>query len=143
MGTAALGVEQLELMLFRVNGVFFGSELRQVGGVFAPEEYSSSEVGATQLGEILFGKPADSQGNLKFIKLKEQQADGSEWGFLAEEPEDIVNISIDDIRPLPAIIGKLGSFKSFWGSFIYKGEIGLLLDLAGLRLEIRGRDTPP
>lgn len=143
MGTAALGVEQLELMLFRVNGVFFGSELRQVGGVFAPEEHSSTGVGATQLGEIFFGKPADLQGNLKLIKLKEQQADGLEWGFLAEEPEDIVNISIDDIRPLPAIFGKLGAFKSLWGSFIYKGEIGLLLDLAGLRLEIRGMYDAP
>lgn len=141
MENAPRDMEQLELMLFRVNGVLFGSELRQVGGVFAPEEDASTGVEITRLDDSFFGKASDLQGNWKLIKLKEKPAGGSEWGALAEDPEDIVNISIDDIRPLPVIIEKLRSFKSLWGSFIYKGEIGLLLDLAGLCVEIRSRNA--
>jgi len=141
MENAPQGMEHLELMLFRVNGVLFGSELHQVKGVFAPEEEASTGVEITRLNDSFFGEPSNLQGNWKLIRLKEKSANGSEWEFLAEDPEDIVNISIDDIRPLPAIVGKLISFKSLWGSFIYKGEIGLLLDLAGLCVEIRSRNT--
>lgn len=139
MGNAALGVEHLELMLFRANGVLFGSELDQVGGVFKPEKDTSTGGGTTPLDNLFFGNPSGSRANWKVIKLKEKQAEGMEWGFLAEEPEDIVNISIEDVRPLPAIIENLKSLKALWGSFIYKGEIGLLLDLAVLCREIRGR----
>ena len=135
MNDAASGIEQLELMLFRVNGVLFCSELRQVGGVFAPEEDVSPA--ASRLDDFFFGKPPNSQGNWKLIKLKAKQVGGSEWGFMAEEPEDIVNVSIDDLRPLPVIIEKLKHFKSLWGSFFYKDEIGLLLDLPGLYLEMQ------
>lgn len=140
MGNAPQRMEQLELMLFRVNGVLFGAELRQVGGVFAPEEDTSTGEESTRLDDF-FGKPSDLQGNWKVIRLKEKSASGSEWGFLAEDPEDIVNISIDDIRPLPAVVEKLKTFKSLWGSFIYQGEIGFLLDLAGLCLETRSRNA--
>ena len=141
MGSGPRGVRQLELILFRVNGVLFGSELHQVGGVFAPEEDASAGVEITGLDD-LFGKPSDSRNSLKLIKLKEKSAGGSECGFLAEDPEDIANISIDDIRPLPTLVEKLRSFKSLWGSFMYKGEIGLLLDLAVLCQEIRSRKVP-
>lgn len=140
MGNAPQRMEQVELMLFRVNGVLFGAELRQVGGVFAPEEDTATGEEPTRLDDF-FGEPSDLQGDWKVIRLKEKSASGSEWGFLAENPEDIVNISIDDIRPLPAIVDKLKTFKSLWGSFIYQGEIGFLLDLAELCLEIRSRNA--
>lgn len=140
MGDASQDRKLLELLLFRVNGVLFGSELHQVAGVFAPEENTSDKGEPARLDDF-FGKPSDSPGNRKFIKLKEESSGGSEWGFLVEDPEDIANISIDDIRPLPAITEKLKSFKSIWGSFIYKDEIGLLLDLPGLSSEIRNRNA--
>ena len=140
MGNTPQRMEQLELMLFRINGVLFGAELRQVGGVFTPEEDTATGEESTRLDDF-FGEPSDLQGNWKVIRLKEKSASGSEWGFLAEDPEDIVNMPIDDIRPLPAIVEKLKTFKSLWGSFIYQGEIGFLLDLAGLCLEIRGRNA--
>lgn len=138
MGNMPQRMEQLEVMLFRVNGVLFGAELRQVEGVFAPEEDTATGEESTRLDDF-FGEPADLQGNWKVIRLK--SANGSEWGFLAEVPENIVNISIDDIRPLPAVVEKLKTFKSLWGSFFYKGEIGFLLDLAELCLEIRSRNA--
>jgi len=140
MGNAPQRMERLELMLFRVNGVLFGAELHQVGGVFAPEGDTSTGEESTRLDDF-FGEPSDLQGNWKVIRLKEKSASGSEWGFLAEDPEDIVNISIDDIRPLPAIVEKLKTIKSLWGSFIYQGEIGLLLDLSGLCRETRSRNA--
>lgn len=140
MGDAPRHREQLELMLFRVNGVLFGSELSQVAGVFAPEENTSDKGESARLDDF-FGKPSDSPGKRKFIKLKEKSSGGSAWGFLAEDPEDIANISIDDIRPLPAMTEKLKSFKSIWGSFLYKDEIGLLLDLPKLGSEIRNRNA--
>lgn len=135
MSDAASGIAQLELMLFRVNGVLFGSELQQVGGVFVPEEGAGTD--ATQLDNFFFGKPPNSRENCKLIKLKTQKAGEPAWGFMAEEPEDIVNVSINDMRPLPVIIEKLKPFKFLWGSFFYKGEIGLLLDLPGLCLEMQ------
>lgn len=140
MGNASRGIDQLELMLFRANGVLFGSELHQVKGMFAPEEGTATGGKTTRLDDF-FGEPSNLQGNWKLIRLKEKSANGSECEFLAENPEDIVNIPIDDIRPLPAIVEKLISFKSLWGSFIYKGEIGLLLDLSGLCMEIRSRNA--
>ena len=140
MGNTPQRMEQLELMLFRVNGVLFGAELRQVGGVFAPEEDTAAGEEPTRLDDF-FGGPSDLQDNWKVIRLKEKSASGSEWGVMAEVPENIANISIDDIRPLPAIVDKLKTFKSLWGSFIYQGEIGFLLDLAELCLEIRSRNA--
>lgn len=140
MGNTPQRMEHLELMLFRVNGVLFGAELHQVGGVFAPEEDTAIEEESTRLDDF-FGEPSDLQGNWKVIRLKEKSPNGSEWGFLAEVPENIVNISIENIRPLPAIVEKLKTFKSLWGSFFYQGEIGFLLDLADLCLEIRSRNA--
>ncbi|MBI3794917.1 MAG: hypothetical protein HY280_09355 [Nitrospinae bacterium] len=133
------GALTLDVMLFRVNGALFGVKVDQIMGVYGQHRTASENERISRLDEIFFGHASPVRENWKIIRLKEAQKDGSFWGFLTEEPEDMIKISIVDIRPLPSMVEKLGAFKSIWGSFHHGEELGLLLDLTELCWETTGK----
>jgi hypothetical protein len=136
---SANAAKHFDVVLFRVNGVLFAAELGQVAGVFGVEPNSPANANAVRLDELFFGQSSRSAENWKLIKLKEKNLDGREWGILAEEPEDIAALSIEDIRPLPHVVEKIRTIKALWGSFIYGDEIGLLLNLSELCSDMKKR----
>jgi hypothetical protein len=56
--------------------------------------------------------------------------------IVIEHPESILDINIEDIRPMPFIIEKLGErlgSKAVWGSALTGGDIILLVDFCRLK----------
>ena len=57
-------------------------------------------------------------------------ADGSLVGFVIGEPEDIVQVDVEDIELLPPLIRPMVKGRGIWGVAIRKGELVILIDLA-------------
>jgi len=135
MDMTVLEKKGLNLILFHVNDVLFGVELFQVSEICEPTGgHLPSEIKA--LGEEFFGNSGKIKNGGKVFAMKNNTGARQDYGILTNDPEDIIEISLDNIRPLPAIVGKLKRYKSLWGGFIYKGEVGLLLDLEKFCAEV-------
>jgi chemotaxis signal transduction protein len=55
--------------------------------------------------------------------------DEGNHGLLIDQPENIVSVGAEDIRPLPALIEALMRSHAVWGVALIEGEMVLLVDL--------------
>ncbi len=58
--------------------------------------------------------------------------DGEGMGIVIDQPEDIVSMSIDSIRPLPPLLESIDKSSAIWGAALKNDEIILLVDFYNL-----------
>ncbi|GER93266.1 hypothetical protein A45J_1002 [hot springs metagenome] len=122
-------LQYLSILVFTVSGVKMGIDTEQIIEMLDMQIAQESSANIKKLDEIIpFGKRAVSFIRPKAIRLK-----ASEMPLIIiEDPEDILDVNIADIRPMPFIIKMLGS-RAVWGAVLTDSGIILLVDFYRLK----------
>jgi chemotaxis signal transduction protein len=121
--------ENISILVFKAAGVKIGLDTGQILEMMdmktAAKTAKESGADMKKLNEVVpLGKRVVNFIRPKAIRLK---AAGMPL-IVIEEPESILDIDIEDIRPMPFVIERLGS-KAVWGAAVTGGGIILLVDL--------------
>ena len=120
---------EISLVLFRAAGVKMGVDAAQIEEIVDSEE--AEESGICPLHPAgLFGE--DSSSSASCPKTLLHRGENGTFGLGIDELCEIKTVSVDSLRPLPAIIASLAGPRNFWGATAMGEEIVLLVDLRRL-----------
>jgi hypothetical protein len=123
-------IVDLKVLIFDIMGTVMGVDLDQAERMLDLREaierqisvYSFHEKVSFRASRIVYQEP-----RVLLIRDKEGAI-----GLLIDQPQDIVNVRTESIRPLPDLIGASGESNAIWGVALVKEEMVLLVDLHDL-----------
>ena len=124
-------IETIRVLLFNVMGARMGVDVEQTAGMLDPRNASVEQLNVVAFHEKLFrrgDRPAYVAPMVLLVR-----GDEGKHGLLIDQPESIVSVGADAIRPLPALIEASMQSRAVWGVALIEGEMVLLVDLYELR----------
>ena len=121
---------RLELLVFSMGETRFGCDLDQTEGLLTPREAAERDIEVRPFHQtVSFGVLAEEYRMPGVLLLK-----GSEGrrGILIERPEDIVTLSVGEIRPLPPLMRRDALRGGIWGIGLTVRGMIVLVDLRKL-----------
>lgn len=116
----------MEVLTFNIGGVKMGVDTSQVAAMLKPEQAEEMGIGVSGFAEKIPFRDSDiTYSTPKVIVIKDE---GIPYGILIDRPDDIVPVSIDDIRPLPPVVNACIGSKAIWGALLRGAEVILLVD---------------
>jgi len=118
--------EELELLTFSIGEVKMAVDTAQVAAMLKTGQAEERGVSVSSLFEkIPFYGAEIGYSAPHVIVIKDE---GEPYGVLIDRPDDIIRVSIDDIRPLPPVVASCSSSKAIWGAVLIAEGIILLID---------------
>jgi hypothetical protein len=119
----------LTLAVFPLGDGLVAFDAEQIAALAAPEDVG--ELPLVELATLL--KPAQSPplSNPRVLL----PTFGPRRGILVENPQEIVEIALDDLHTLPALIKLTTSVPAVWGVARIGESLAALVDLAALNVE--------
>ncbi len=112
-------------LLFSVTGIRFGVDTQQVSAILERQEAEDVAlpcIAADAALSIEQGVVAYHQPKVLLIRHADR------FGLLVDSPEEIVDVTIDALRPLPELWRTARIETPIWGVLLYRGDIVLLID---------------
>ncbi len=121
-------VNEIQVLTFCLLGVRMGVEASQLAGMIDPADAVGREL---ELLPILNGFPSIRKAETDFNPAKALLVKMGDCttGVLIDQPDDIISIPIDSVRPLPLLLRMSMENGTIWGAALVDGEIILLLDI--------------
>ena len=121
----AIKTEDIEVLTFRINQTWFGVDLDEIYELIEPDQANQRECKTTRF-EDEFGL-GDSK--IEYLSPKVLLPKGliSE-GILVDQVQEICQVSIDCIKPLPGLV-KLFCQSRIWGMTLINQQIVFLINL--------------
>jgi chemotaxis signal transduction protein len=119
---------EIQVLIFNIMGIKMGVNMEQICGM---REINQAEEKGLKIVKFHEKTPFRITPVIyRSPKLLLIQDDGtsSGSGIIVDEPEDIVSIPINSIRPLPPLLELLCPSKAIWGAILRDEEIILLVD---------------
>ena len=120
-------IEAIRVLLFNVLGVRMGVDVEQTAGMLDPRNASVEQFNLVSFHEKLFRRDDRLTYVAPMVLLVRD--DKGNHGLLMDQPENIVSLGVEDIRPLPALIEASMQSRAVWGVALIEGEMVLLVDL--------------
>jgi chemotaxis signal transduction protein len=120
-------IEAIRVLLFNVLGVRMGVDVEQTAGMLDPRNASVEQLNVVSFHEKLFRRDDRPTYVAPMVLLVKD--DEGNHGLLIDQPENIVSVGAEDIRPLPALIEASMQSRAVWGVALIEGEMVLLVDL--------------
>lgn len=117
---AAMKQTELQLLVFTISGTRYGIDVEQIASL---QNYDSAQV-ILKFHELVAAK-AVSYRTPKILIVKNRETFPA---ILINEPEDMINILIKTIRPLPVIMASTANCRGVWGVVLQKGDLIVLFD---------------
>ena len=117
--------EEIEFLVFTIGSVRFGADTEQVAEIYEPEPSFVSSSGLIRFDREIGFK---EEFSLPFPRLVILREDRQYAGILINEPEDIISVSLNDIRPLPDLLNIRLADSPLWGAALAEDGIILLTD---------------
>ncbi len=116
-------IDEIQIMVFRVMGVLFGADMEQIREVANCEHVDEDAKNVKRFHEefsfsgnqVIYEAP-----RILYIK------DGR--GFIVDHVEEVRHLPIENVRPLPELLGKCRKPDAIWGAGLFDDKIVLLLD---------------
>lgn len=109
--------QELKVLVFVVNDTRFGIDMEQVAAL----RQFNTELDLVPFHELLGIQPVSYHApQLLVVKVSHAPA-----AVLINQPEDMVDIALQDIRPLPGLIANLTNPYGVWG--IVPQRLGMLV----------------
>ena len=123
-------IEDLRIMTFRMMGIKMGVDVDQIAQMLTPEEAGEREIDVLLFHEQLSSGAMDAA--YSFPKVLLPRKEGAMNGIMIDEPQDIIGLKADAIRPLPPLLDTALERRVIWGVALIDNEIILLVDLYSL-----------
>ncbi len=123
--------QMIRILTFTVMGVKMGVDTEQIGGIWEVDE-------ARRLGtvihyfheKIFFRDRAAEYHAPKAMLVKDGD---KEYSLVIDNPDDIIEVGIESIQPLPSLIALPGTAGAFWGAVANDQGIVLLVDFSRMK----------
>ena len=131
----------MDLLVFREKDSRFGLDAAQIGEILRPQElelhrdssgdiYSvyreGAEIPAVGIAAVIGMEGPVSYENAKFVVPKAVE---SGVGFFIGEPEEIMQVTVEEIELLPPLIRPMVRGSGMWGMVRSEGEFVIIIDL--------------
>ena len=117
--------EDIEVLTFRINQTRFGVDLDEVYELIELGQANQRECKTTRFEEeFKFGDLKIDYISPKVLLPKELVSSG----ILVDQVQDICHVSLDCIKPLPALVRSFCHAR-IWGTTLIDQQIVLLIDL--------------
>ncbi len=119
-------MEEIHIMIFSIMGTRLGVDMEQVFEIRELDQVEQKGFKA-----VYFHEKAPFRG--KVVQYKAPKVllikDETSTGIIINQPENMINITIDDIQPLPPLLQSINKYPAIWGAAMINEEIVLLVDL--------------
>lgn len=118
----------LRCLVFSYRQEHFGIDVEQIDALSAMDQ--ASDVELSYFHELFSGQPASvvyRHPLLLLMKTAKQTR-----GIVIEQPDNIVDVSLENIRPLPPLIAACRNNHPLWGVAVRENEWFFLVDLRRL-----------
>jgi len=123
---AGQSIDELWIMTFSVIGIRMGVDVGQVSRMLEPGQAEVEELQVVAIHERLSFRDRNvSYRSPRILLLR----DRGTVGVMIDQPEDIIAVKLDHIRPLPPVFGAGMKTTIVWGVALIEEEIVLLVDL--------------
>lgn len=129
-------IKSLRLLVFRMDGTAIGFDTDQMEGMTDFGRVEMNESCLVTINELLgMGEEAYNCASPKVVFVKPMHADdecgvtGKRIGIVVETPEDIVDVPVENIRPLPPVVRKHTRATGFWGAALLKTGMVFIADI--------------
>ncbi|MEZ4524350.1 MAG: chemotaxis protein CheW [Desulfobacterales bacterium] len=122
--------EEIRILTFRIADVCFGMDMDQIAGMRSLDQINPREYRVCRFEEKFPFRRQEIRthsGNSPMILILNDEEKLS--GLCVDRPENInISVSIDSIRPMPALIEACNSASPIWGVALREGQMILLAD---------------
>ena len=142
-------IEHVSALVFRVMGVGIGFDTEQISGMADAGKVREEDVKLVTMHELLGldirGPVIDDCARLKvvFVKggylpapLKKRNPAGNAGireerriGVVVNEPEEIVDIPVESMRPMPQLVAPHGDLNGLWAVALMPDEMIFMMDI--------------
>lgn len=131
-------IQHVSVLVFRVMGVRIGIDTDQLSGVtdvanvdekkcklLAMHELLGLERDESPLVKVVFAKGGYLSDSSEYIWMRRER----HIGLLVGNPEDIIEVPLDDMRPLPQLIHSCTNQNGFWAVGLMPDEMIFMADI--------------
>ena len=142
-------IEPVSALVFRVMGVGIGLDTEQINGMADAGKVSEKDFKLVTMQELLgleargSGMDAGARPKVIFVKgaylpaLLEQEnlaensglQEARRIGVVVNEPEEIVDIPLAALRPMPQLAAPRGDLNGFWAVALMPDEMIFMMDV--------------
>ena len=115
----------LRCLIFKYLHEPFGIDSEQISALVEIDDAPDIEL--SYFHELFYGQPGKAQYQKPMLLLIKD--DGRRRGVVIECPENIVDVAIENIRPLPPLIASCSKKHPLWGVAVKGDEWFFLVDL--------------
>ncbi|HAK87745.1 MAG: hypothetical protein A2077_07240 [Nitrospirae bacterium GWC2_46_6] len=117
---------EVELLTFNIGGVKMGVDTAQIAAMLETGQAEERGVSVSGLFEKMPFRGREITCSAPHVIVIKDE--GDPYGILIDRPDDILRVSIDDIRHLPPIFAACGCSKAIWGAVLKGEDVILLVD---------------
>lgn len=119
-------LEELSIMTFTTMGARLGVDISQISRMMEPAQAETGQLHVLGLHEGLSFKDRNiTYRSPRILLLKDRE----NTGIMIDQPEDILSLRFDSIRPLPTALEAHMNSGVVWAAALIGDEIILLVDL--------------
>lgn len=120
-------VENIELLIFNVMGVYFAVDTEQIEEIIeVPPDAEAGEIPAIHK-LIPFHETKGTYQAPKVLLVKDEK-EGA-WPLMINQAQTIINLPIDSIQLFPPLMDGNRKSKALWGATLIDENLVLLIDL--------------
>lgn len=120
-------VEAIRVLVFQFEGIRMGIDVEQIAGMLDPRDRAVDELSVSSFHEKLSFRNGPSAYVAPMVLLVKDEE--GRHGVLIDQPQDIISIKIDSIRPLPPLVEASRESPAVWGVALMEEDMVLLVDL--------------
>ncbi len=120
--------ENIDCLIFSIMNVRFGADMTQISAICDPDDMRRyTGINLYRLDRMLAFPPVSGEiyRSPRILVIK---GEGTQAGIMVDEPEDILPVSLNIIRPFPLLMHCLRPDNPVWAAALTKTGIILLLD---------------
>lgn len=124
-------IQDIHLLVFSIMGIRMGVDMEQIYEMKDPGQVADGGFEIAYFHEMVpFYRETVSYKSPKILLFRNQEGRA---GVIIDQPEDILPLSLDSIRPLPPLLETGCVSHVVWGAALQGEEIILLVDFLKLK----------
>lgn len=118
--------EQFQLLIFKIMNTRFGVVLDEIYELLDPEQANQRECPFISFEDRFHFKTLQVRFKSPKVLLMKDQVSS---GILIDCVQEIIEVTLDSVSPLPPLVQKHINRNGIWGTLLDKDDLILLIDL--------------